>query len=415
MPLSWRLIIATALTISPTILASPRRNGPHSNTPPTSRHSMRVEWAPDGESSRDPALTLAGIYAKYGAPMPGDLEAAVAQKMKRDMGSIEFYIIAEIGDPKFSYPLILDTSTPDLWLVSTSATNPDTPDQEPYYPKGSLSSDLVLGSTWRIGSEDKPSMSGDVFKDSITVGDLTIDEQAIQVATHLSKEFDTLEGLSGVLGLGFSSRSSIKPVPLTSFVESAMDQLNKKIFSIGLRHECFGKLNFGFIDRQAFVGDIGYSLVSSEAGFWNFTLGGLYAGDGQGPGTEYGIADTATPLLLLPMQYSTAYYNMVQGAHKSDLYGGFVFPCNAKMADFSFQVESVKITIPGRYMNFAPVNEDFTICFGALQPSDKLGFNVIGSVAFKASFVVFDPENQIIGWAQNKPSLYSWRSRVSAA
>jgi hypothetical protein len=58
----------------------------------------------------------------------------------------------------------------------------------------------LSGETWRIRYGDGSNASGEVHLDTVTIGDITIKRQAVEVAQELSDEF--LQGGSdGLLGL----------------------------------------------------------------------------------------------------------------------------------------------------------------------------------------------------------------------
>lgn len=59
------------------------------------------------------------------------------------------------------------------------------------------------------------------------------------------------------------------------------------------------------------------------------------------------------------------------------------------------------ITIPGRYVNYAPIDEG-KMCFGGIQDNITVGKVIFGDVAFKSTYVVFknSGDSLRIGWAQ---------------
>ncbi len=161
-----------------------------------------------------------------------------------------------------------------------------------------------------------------------------------------------------------------------------------------------GTYNFGTIDTTLFTGSIAYTPVDKSQGFWDFTASGYSVGSASITKTSIsGIADTGTTLLLLPASVVSAYYKQVSGAKNSASEGGYVFSCSATLPNFSFTVSSVTITIPGSYINFAPVDSTGATCFGGIQSSAGIGINIFGDVALKAAFVVFDGGNTRLGWA----------------
>lgn len=165
-----------------------------------------------------------------------------------------------------------------------------------------------------------------------------------------------------------------------------------------------GTYNFGYIDEKAYTGDITYVPVDSSQGFWTFTTSGYSVGSSSGglKGSKYdGIADTGTTLLLLPSEVVKAYYNEVDGAQYDQSQGGYTFSCDAKLPDFVFGLGSdgASVTVPGDYINFAPVTEGGRDCFGGIQEDSGIGFAIYGDVALKAAFVVFDGGKEQLGWA----------------
>jgi hypothetical protein len=95
-------------------------------------------------------------------------------------------------------------------------------------------------------------------------------------------------------------------------------------------------------------------------------------------------------LLYLPDSVVKAYYKQVSGSSNSEEYGGYVFKCSATLPSFSYGVGSATFTIPGSYLDYGPVEDGSSTCFGGLQSSDDVGINIYGDVALKAAFVVFD-------------------------
>lgn len=164
-----------------------------------------------------------------------------------------------------------------------------------------------------------------------------------------------------------------------------------------------GTYNFGYIDTTAYTGSLTYTTVDNSEGFWKFTSSGYSVGTGSLSSSPItGIADTGTTLLMLPTAVVKAYYRQVSGAAYDYSQGGYTFPCTASLPDFSFGVGSATITVPGSYINFSPVDETGSACFGGIQEDTGVGFAIFGDVALKAAFVVFDGGENQLGWA-SKP------------
>jgi TRAP-type mannitol/chloroaromatic compound transport system permease large subunit len=130
--------------------------------------------------------------------------------------------------------------------------------------------------------------------------------------------------------------------------------------------------------------------VTTSDGFWEFSASSYKVGSTSYSTALSGIADTGTTLLLLPASVIKKYYAQVSGSSNSNTYGGYVFPCTATLPTFTYVVGSVSIVIPGDYINYSPVEDGSSTCYGGIQSSAGIGFNIFGDVALKAAYVVFN-------------------------
>ncbi|KAL5606008.1 uncharacterized protein BROUX77_003201 [Berkeleyomyces rouxiae] len=307
-----------------------------------------------------------------------------------------------IGSDEKKFSLIFDTGSSGIWVLSDKASHSEK--EKGYNPDESSTSSKMEGYSWEVDFGFGKSLSGPVYTDTLVLnpGSTTVvsQSQAIQVVES-SSTFGDEQDIVGVMGVGFKSRSPVKPEPQPNFIDNVIDILVNKVFSLDFSNGRGGSIKFGYIDSKAYSGKIGYSPVDNTAGLWNFTIGGLISDNIPAPsGIEYAIADTASPMTLLPMSYTATYYKKIPGARYSHTYGGFVFPCFTIFPDFTFKVDDVTIVIHGHNIQYSALDEDRKLCFGSLQPSDDLGLNVIGDNAFMSSYVVFDPITLSIGWAR---------------
>jgi len=212
--------------------------------------------------------------------------------------------------------------------------------------------------------------------------------QAVEAATSASASFSQDTSESGLLGLAFSSINTVEPVAQTTFFDTVKSTLAQPLFTADLKKGQPGSYDFGFIDTTKYTGAITYVPVDSSQGFWSFSVGGYGVGDSVTSTSKFSaIADTGTSLLLLSPTILSAYYAKVSGATNSATYGGYVFNCNAKLPDFSVKIGSTTFTLPGSYINYAPVTN--TLCYGGLQSNAGVGFSIFGDIFLKNFFVVF--------------------------
>lgn len=99
------------------------------------------------------------------------------------------------------------------------------------------------------------------------------------------------------------------------------------------------------------------------------------------------------------------YYKQVTGSQNSNTYGGYVFPCTAKLPTFTYLIGTTPIVIPAAYLNFSPVEDGSSTCYGGLQSSSGIGINIYGDIALKAAYVVFNgASTPKLGFAPKKTS-----------
>jgi hypothetical protein len=195
----------------------------------------------------------------------------------------------------------------------------------------------------------------------------------------------------GLLGLAFSSINTVSPTPQKTWFDTVKAQLAKPLFAVTLKYHAAGTYDFGFIDSSKYTGSITYTNVDTSQGFWQFSFAGYTIGTGsEVKSTINGIADTGTTLLYLPPAVVKAYYAKVSGSSNSNTYGGYVFPCSASTPDFSLTLAGVKQRVPGKYINYAPVETGSSTCYGGIQTNDGIGFSIFGDIFLKSKFVVHE-------------------------
>ena len=109
--------------------------------------------------------------------------------------------------------------------------------------------------------------------------------------------------------------------------------------------------------------------------------------------------DTGTTLLLLPDSVVRDYYKNVKGAQNNPQAGGYAFNCNTELPDFTVVIGNYKAVVPGKYINYAPLNEGSSTCFGGIQSNSGLGFSIFGDIFLKSQYVVFDSNGPRLGFA----------------
>ncbi|KAK0631315.1 aspartic proteinase [Immersiella caudata] len=368
---------------------------------------------------RNGPRALAKIYRKYGVPFPKDLQLVITRLDDRDNGSailtpqsndLEYLFPILIGTPPQELHIDIDTGSSDLWVFSTEMPKGQINGQSTYDPNKSTTAEKMSGATWRISYGDGSSSSGVVYNDVVEVGNISFATQAVEAAKKVSPEFTNDSSNDGVFGLAFSGLNQVRPEPQLTFFDNLVPNLNESLFTVDLKSGEPGRLNFGYIDPNAYSGSIAYTPVNESTGFWAFETLGYTIGDGSlREQSTAGIADTGATLMLLPQELVDDYYSHVGGARYDSDNGGVTFRCGATVPDLTFHLAGDDstgntVTVPGDYIRYGKVyNTDGTEsgrCFGGLQSSNGFGISIFGDVFLKSTFAVFDAKEPRLGFAE---------------
>ncbi|KAI0101732.1 secreted aspartic proteinase precursor [Nemania sp. FL0031] len=364
---------------------------------------------------------LAKTYRKYGIPLPPGLARTMADykaahMLARSTGSvvatpeandIAYLTTVQIGTPPQALNLDFDSGSSDLWVFSTETFPNEVGNQTLYNPTRSSTAQKVDGATWSIRYGDDSSSSGVVYGDVVSVGGISYPGQAVEVATNVSAQFTRESETDGLLGLAFSKLNTVKPKQAKTWFDNVAEKmLDAPVWTADLKHHAPGTYDFGRIDKSKYTGDITYVPVDTTDGFWTFTMTGWAAANGTYRTSNFtGIADTGTTLGIFPDPAVQEYYNSFKGASMDDTVGGYIFPCNSTPPAFTVGIGGGgKVTIPGSYINYAPLGDSQNHCFGGIQSNGGSGLSIFGDVALKAAFVVFDATvgKERLGFATKK-------------
>jgi len=284
--------------------------------------------------------------------------------------------------------LDLDTGSADLWVFSTlqpSNERSSRPQNRVYDVAGGK---VLDGHSWQIRYGDKSGANGKVYLDKVTVGDLTVPNQAVEAASTVSKTFSKDPANDGLLGLSFSKLNTIKPSKQLTWFDNIKPKLAAPVFTCALKRRAVGTYDFGYIDKAKYTGELVWANVKGAKGFWDFPVTGFSIGGGQEqPVTINAVADTGSSLWYVPAKVADTYYSKVQGAAFSALSGGWTFPCNAKLPDITLTVSGKKVVVPGINMNYQSIG---STCMGGMQRDTGIPFSIAGDVFLKNLFVVFE-------------------------
>ncbi|RDA82674.1 putative aspartyl protease [Ophiocordyceps camponoti-leonardi (nom. inval.)] len=405
------------------------------------RRSLHPRQDQDPAAAEQPTATeqpaAAAETAASNQTQGGQQQQAQAEEGKQS-GSVE--ATPENNDAEYLAPvkiggqelvLDFDTGSSDLWVFNTQLK--DQQQQGPglqtgggqqqaaeqgqlqkaieshtlYNPQQSQTFRDVPGLQFKISYGDGSGAQGTVGMDVVEVGGVKA-EQAVQLATSVTGSFLQDSNNNGLMGLAFSKINTVKPDKQKTFFESVMPSLQEPVFTADLRRNASGAYEFGKIDSSKFQGDMVFTPVNNSQGFWQFTSDKFAVGDGQPQQSTAGaqaIADTGTTLILADSNIVKGYYSQVEGAQVDKSVGGFTVPCDAKLPDLMLAVGDNMARVGGDQMNFAPIEEGSTSCFGGMQAVPPGTMGIYGDIFFKSNFVAFKggsgSEGPSLGFAQH--------------
>ncbi|PQE04796.1 Peptidase aspartic catalytic protein [Rutstroemia sp. NJR-2017a BBW] len=322
----------------------------------------------------------------------------------------------QIGTPAQTLKLDFDTGSSDLWVWSTElpkSTTSKATGHTIFDPKKS-STFKTTSSKWQISYGDSSSASGTVGTDNVTIGGLTIKNQAVELANKLSTQF--LEGQGdGLLGLAWGSINTVTPKPVQTPVENMITQQdipsNAELFTANLgswrdadeADKGASFYTFGYIDKDV-VGDqeVYYTPVDNSQGFWMFdSTSSTVNGQSIEQSGNQAIADTGTTLALVSDEVCEAIYKAIPGSTYDDQQQGYVFPSNTSADDLpvvTFAVGGKQFAVQKEDLGFADAGNGMV--YGGIQSRGSMTFDILGDTFLKGIYAIFDQGNTRFGAVQ---------------
>ncbi|KAL9031285.1 MAG: hypothetical protein Q9196_000667 [Gyalolechia fulgens] len=372
------------------------------------KKDFRVYQSTPKSTIKSGPAAVASTFYKYGKEPPANVKAAAASNDGTVVTSpteydSEYLTPVTIGGQQLN--LDFDTGSSDLWVFSSELPTAQSNGHDIYNPSLSNTSREIPGATWSITYGDGSNSKGIVYTDTVTVGQTSFTNQAVELAQEISQQFQADSNNDGLLGLAFDSLNTVRPNAQKTFFSNVLSSLSAPLFTVDLKKGAPGTFDFGFVDEGKYTGQVTFVDVDNSRGFWTFTSSGYSVGAGGAVVSSpiQAIADTGTTLLYLPDAIVKAYYKSVKGARNDQQQGGYTYPCSADLPDISFAISGYTAVVPGSYVNYAPVDESGTTCFGGIQSSAGIGLNIFGDIFLKSQFVVFQGgNNPQLGFAAKK-------------
>jgi len=331
----------------------------------------------------------------------GGVKRRQAEPLTDELQDTEWAGPITIGTPGQNFLIDFDTGSSDLWVPSSSCTDPSCLSKNKYDPSTSSTSQMEPG-TFSIQYGDGSMVSGSISTDTVTVAGITAKGQIFSPVTTLSPSF-AQDPADGIMGLAFPSISQLMQNPFF-FTAEAQGSVAANLFAFKLSQND-SELFLGGTDSTKFTGNIEYHTLSSTNGFWQ--IGNFSATVNGQIVTSSGyetVIDTGTTAIITPPADAQAFYAQIPGSQPltGANAGMYTYPCSS-VPTVTFNWGGQDWTVSSANLNFGPVGPGSTDCVGALSGLDTgAGTHVwiLGDSWIKNAYTVFDVGQNAVGFAK---------------
>ncbi|KAL5361396.1 aspartic peptidase domain-containing protein [Aspergillus floccosus] len=316
------------------------------------------------------------------------------------------FLPVQIGTPPQTVHLVPDTASPDLWVRSS-----DLPRAEGHHffdPSKSSTFKPTNRWPWEMLQLDGSSISGPIGIDKVALGDVTIQNREIKLASKLSSEYDQFSG-DGILGLSVHSASSDARGIADGIWGQADLPPSGKFFTVKLGSWGPSKpfCSFGHIDQDVIAdctGDIHYAKVDSTSGVWKFESASAVVGEKAiDRPMNAAMADISAPLTLLDDAICQAIYDAIPGAFYDSECQGFIFPSNLSVDQrpcLQLDIGGRVVAMPKENLAFAEAKPGYM--YGGIQSRGHGQLDILGANFLEGVYAIFDISGDRFGIAQAK-------------
>lgn len=314
--------------------------------------------------------------------------------------------IVKIGTPYQLIPVIFDTGSGNLWVTSELCKSKYCLTNKSRYNRD-LSSTYVEGEYDIEVQFGSGSVQGQINKETIELGEIQIKNQSF--GEIMLEDGDVFSGnFSGILGLGYPGLSNIdSPAPMDNIISESLLDKNIITFFYSYNEKSYGEIDFGFINKEKYTGEIKYYNVV-EKYYWTIELVDIKLGDKSLNLCSNGckaVIDTGTTLISGPSDDIPQLLDKLNIKENCEGYDNledlvFVFRnTNNK------QLEEYKIDKKSYISNN---KNDLSQCSSLIIPLDipsddnTKPYWILGDTFMQNYLTVFDRDNNTVGFAKAK-------------
>jgi len=290
------------------------------------------------------------------------------------------------------YLLDFDTGSPDLWVFS-SFMDPPPPGRHTIYNPSNSTTARATNEFWAISYFDGSEASGIVFEDTVEIGGVRIENQAVEAAVSVSGKVLQIES-DGLLGLSPGPNTiypDIVPTTLQNLANSP--ELESRFFTCALTRpgEPNGFFTFGFLDSTLVGSNTPeYAPVNPEHGYWEFSSDFFVINGKRIPRpSNTAFADTGTTIILVSDDILPTIYEPLGGFFEADL-PGWIFPADVEVSKFPTVVlpaGNVLVTLDKQDLAFV---SNGSYVYGSIQSRGTNTFDTFGDYWLRNIYAIWD-------------------------
>lgn len=351
--------------------------------------------------------TRANFQRSHGYPIPGTPKLDLSRVQKR---TSEIALAPQSGGAfwsgnitlgKQNFRIDFDTGSSDLWIPSINCTTAVCQTKARFNDKLSGRTAYLPGKQFSINYVDGSGVSGGVYSDAITLGNIGASGTLFSAVTKLETSLDD-DPVDGIMGMGYTSISNLGQTAFGNlWSKRGAAVIGKNMFSFFLSEDnnAGSQLFLGGYDTDKFSGNIYWNSVVNR-GYWQIGAGSAFVNNKVSKATGFQtIVDTGTTLIYAPNATVAKIFSGVSGArYWRDSY--WTAPCTSvPTIGFKFNNGPV-FNIPSADMNLGRTAVGSAQCVMGIIAQSFAGDSILmGDLFLKHVYTTFSFADNAVGFA----------------
>ncbi|KAG1854807.1 aspartic peptidase domain-containing protein [Suillus subalutaceus] len=314
-----------------------------------------------------------------------------------DDANNSWYGTIQVGTPPQTFSVVFDTGSSDLFLPGSSC-DASCSGHKLYNPNSSSSSES-LGKAFKTTYADNATVTGNLYKDTVSLAGFKATAQTLGVASNTSSSFSE-DKSDGLMGMGLRSNSDFYA---DSVFETLVAQkaVPEPVFAFKLASSG-SELRIGGVSSALYEGEFTYTPVTNK-GFWQISGDAIKINGIEIVTGFSAIVDTGTTVILGNFTYVSQLYAAINATEVDK--GVYALPCNA-MPNVTITLGGKSFPLSAETFNMGPTDSSGKMCFGGIVGYDLGDITsgqfqwILGDVFMRNVYTAFDVGQSRIGFAE---------------